>query len=72
MAGNSVCRQLNYRILGCDITCATILLAAGEQAHVVQARLGHDNIKTTLDIYAHVLPSQQADAARKIGMMPQP
>jgi integrase len=50
-------------------TCATLLLAAGVQPHVVQQRLGHTDISTTLGIYAHVLPSQQADAAAKLGTM---
>jgi integrase len=42
------------------------LLAAGVQPHVVQRRLGHSNISVTLDIYADVLPSQQADAAARL------
>jgi integrase len=44
-------------------TCATLLLAAGVPPHVVQKRLGHKDIAMTLGIYAHVLPSQQAQAA---------
>jgi integrase len=50
-------------------TSATLLLAAGEQAHVVQRRLGHESISTTLDIYASVLPSQQQGAAARLGSM---
>jgi integrase len=34
---------------------------------VVQERLGHKKIMTTLDIYAHVLPAMDQDAADRIG-----
>jgi integrase len=47
-------------------TSATLLLAAGVQPHVVQRRLGHSSIATTLDLYAHVLPAQQQDAASRL------
>jgi integrase len=50
-------------------TCATLLLAAGEQVHVVAQRLGHTQPTTTLLIYAHALPSQQKGAAAKLGTM---
>lgn len=47
-------------------TSATLLLKAGVPAKVVQERLGHKKISITLDIYAHVLPGMQEDAARKM------
>jgi integrase len=47
-------------------TCATLLLSAGVPAHVVQRRLGHKDITITLGLYAHVLPSQQQDAAARL------
>lgn len=37
------------------------------QPHVVQERLGHSNIGTTMNIYAHVIPAQQKEAARLMG-----
>jgi integrase len=46
---------------------ATLLLKAGVPAQVVQQRLGHKRIEITLGIYAHVLPSMQQDAARRLG-----
>jgi integrase len=49
-------------------TSATILLARGIPAHVVQQRLGHADIKVTLGTYAHVLEGQDADAARVLGV----
>ena len=50
-------------------TCATLLLAAGTAPNVVQQRLGHKRIEITLSIYAHVLPGQQRDAARRLSSL---
>lgn len=47
-------------------THATMLLAQGVHAKVISERLGHSNIKTTLDIYSHVLPNMQEEAANQI------
>lgn len=47
-------------------THATMLLSSGINAKVISERLGHTNVKTTLDIYSHVLPSMQEEAANKI------
>jgi integrase len=40
-------------------SCATLLLAAGENPKVVSERLGHATITLTLDVYSHVLPTMQ-------------
>ena len=40
-------------------TCATLLLGAGEQPHVVAKRLGHSKTSMTMDVYVHSLPLQQ-------------
>lgn len=45
---------------------ATLLLTAGVHAKVVSERLGHSNVAITLDVYSHVLPHVQEDAANKI------
>jgi integrase len=50
-------------------TSATLLLKAGVPPQVVQRRLGHKRIEITLGIYAHVLPSMQQDAARRLGAL---
>lgn len=47
-------------------TCATLLLAAGENPKVVSERLGHASITLTLDTYSHVLPDMQQGAAEKL------
>ena len=36
---------------------------------VVQKRLGHKKIEMTLNLYAHVLPSMQADAASRLAVL---
>jgi integrase len=33
--------------------------------HVVKERLGHSNISITLDLYSHVFPSMEREAASK-------
>lgn len=44
-------------------THATLPLIAGVPLHVVSRRLGHASETFTAQVYAHVLPGQQADAA---------
>jgi integrase len=42
---------------------ATHLLASGVHPKVASERLGHSKVAITLDLYSHVLPNMQADAA---------
>lgn len=44
-------------------TSATLLIAGGMDIKTVSARLGHKNIKTTLDIYAHPLKERDIQAS---------
>lgn len=48
-------------------TCGTLLLKAGVPVKVVSERLGHKSTLITMDIYQHVLPDMQEDAAAKLG-----
>jgi integrase len=48
-------------------THASLLLADGEQIHVVQQRLGHRDATTTMNLYGHAIPGQQRAAADKFG-----
>lgn len=50
-------------------THATLMLAAGVPVKVVSTRLGHASVRLTLDVYAHVLPSMDEDAAEQFGAM---
>jgi len=47
-------------------TCATLLLQNGVSPNVVTQLLGHASVKTTLDLYGHVLPGAQRIAADKL------
>ena len=48
-------------------THATLALQAGVHPKVVQERLGHSSISITLDLYSHVVPGMQEEAAAKVG-----
>lgn len=50
-------------------TCATLLLQAGTPVHVVSERLGHSKVTMTLEVYAHVLPDMQREAAATLGSL---
>ncbi|WP_353641636.1 hypothetical protein [Mesorhizobium sp. WSM2239] len=64
------------RILGktaCPVSASTIcgthasqMLAAGVHPKVASERLGHSTIGITLDLYSHVMPGMQADAAEQV------
>ena len=45
---------------------ATHLLASGVHPKVASERLGHGTVGITLDLYSHVLPGMQEDAAAKV------
>jgi integrase len=67
-----VCRRvfdqagLSCRLHDLRHTHATMLLRQGVHPKVVQERLGHANVGITLDIYSHVAPHMQEEAAAKI------
>ena len=48
-------------------TSASLALAAGIHPKVVGERLGHSSVAITLDLYSHVAPALQAEAAEKLG-----
>ncbi len=48
-------------------THATLLLKAGVPIKVVSERLGHASVAFTMQVYQHVLPGMQADAAATFG-----
>ena len=48
-------------------THATRLVAAGVNVKLVSKRIGHNDIRTTLGLYTHILPEQDIEAAEKSG-----
>ena len=42
------------------------MLAENVHPKIVQERLGHSSIAITMDIYSHLMPNMQADAAAKV------
>jgi len=58
------CGLKGIRLHDARHTHATIMLKQGVHPKVVQERLGHANISTTLDTYSHVSPGLQEAAAR--------
>jgi integrase len=50
-------------------THATLLALAGAHPKVVQERLGHHSPGFTLDVYSHVFPSQQREAAARFAAL---
>jgi len=58
------CGLRGIRLHDARHTHATIMLKQGVHPKIVQERLGHANISTTLDTYSHVSPGLQEAAAR--------
>jgi len=48
-------------------TCATLMLANGVPPKVAAERLGHSDPTLFMNLYSHVTPTMQRDAANKIG-----
>lgn len=50
-------------------TFASLLLEAGESPKVVQELLGHSNISTTMDIYAHLSKEAKIRAIKNLNTL---
>jgi integrase len=50
-------------------TAATLLLGQGVHPKIVSEMLGHSTIAITLDLYSHVTPTMQRDAARAMNSL---
>ena len=59
----AVCRQLQHMVL--DIRIILLLFEVCAKIKEFQDRLGHSDIRTTMDIYAHVTASAKEDALQK-------
>jgi len=49
--------------------CASLLLAQGVHPRVVMEQLGHSTITLTMNVYSHVIPALQRDAAERMDAM---
>ncbi len=68
-AWRAVCKRVNLpgiRMHDLRHSAASYLLASGIAPHVVSERLGHSKVAFTMQIYGHVLPTQQAEAAERL------
>jgi len=59
----------HHRLYSLRHSCATLLLASGENMKVIQERLGHADVNLTLSTYSHVLDGMQAQASDKLESM---
>ena len=50
-------------------TYATLALASGINPRIVSGRLGHATVALTLDVYSHVLPQADREAAERIATL---
>lgn len=50
-------------------TCASLSLAVAPNLHVVKERLGHEDIRTTINVYGHLLPSVDQALADGLGAL---
>jgi len=46
-------------------TFASVLIATGHNLKYIQNQMGHSSIKTTLDLYGHIMPEVHKGAAKK-------
>jgi integrase len=53
-------------------TYASVALSSGINPRIVSARLGHSTVAFTLDVYSHVLPQADEEAASKIAALVRP
>jgi len=66
---NRTCKKAGVKRIsfhGLRHTHATLLLTDGVHPKIVQERLGHQSIETTIDTYSHVIPGIQEIAATSI------
>jgi integrase len=53
-------------------TAASLMLNHGVQAFIVSRRLGHSTVQITMDLYGHILPGAQQQAADLMGELVRP
>jgi integrase len=59
-------RGAKVRLHGLRHSHASHLLAQNVHPKIVQEPFGHSSIAVTMDIYSHLMPNMQEDAAAKV------
>jgi integrase len=59
----------NVRLHDGRRTAATLLLSENVHPRVIMGLLGHCQMRTTMDIYSHVMPALARGAADRMGAM---
>jgi integrase len=49
--------------------CGSLLVAMGTHPRVVMEVLGHSNIQTAMNVYAHVTPALRREAVDRLGAL---
>ena len=55
-----------HPLYGLRHAAASMQIAAGVPIEIISKRLGHRNISVTMDIYGHLLPEANREAARRV------
>ena len=63
--------ELKYHFHESRHTHASLMLAQNVNAKVIQERLGHQHITTTLTTYSHITPTIQREASDKFVLIPE-
>jgi hypothetical protein len=50
-------------------TCAALMIAAGAHPEHIKRHLGHSSITVTMDLYGHLLPSEEDTIAERLDEM---
>ena len=56
----------DFRTYDLRHTCASLMIAAGAHPRALMERLGHKDIKTTLNVYGHLLPELQEELSDRL------
>ena len=62
-------RDTHIRFHDLRHTHATLMLKAGVHPKIVQERLGHSSVAFTMDVYSHVVPGLQENAAQRFDQL---
>ncbi len=57
--------QIPFKFHDLRHTHATMLLESDVNIKIIQERLGHNDISTTLNVYSHVTPKAEEEALNK-------